>query len=656
MLYSEEKANHVIDFIQQLKHTKGKWAGKPFKLLSWETDLIRKTFGTLREDGTRQYRTVYVEIGKKNGKALAIDTPIPTPTGWSTMGELKIGDQVFDENGKICSVVACTDIMYGRPCYKVCFSDGSRIVADAKHLWQVNSYYPDYKKHLLSTEEIAENVKERAGYTHRIGNREITAVERTPTVPVKCIQVDSPSKLYLAGKSMVPTHNSELAAAIALYMLLADGEANAEVYVAACDRQQASIIFNTSVNFVEGNNVLSAVTKTVMSTKRIVYPKTGSFYQVLSSDVKSKSGLNVSCVILDEIWTYPNPDLAKMLTTGSGDAREQPLFIYLTTAGDKLRGYGWDMHCKAKDVLSGKRVDPTFLPIIYGLDEGDDWEDEKNWYKANPSMDHTIQIERVREHFLQAKQDPAEEALFKQLRLNMWLKQEIKWMPMDTWEDCAHPVDPEKLVGRECYAGLDLSSSIDITAFVLVFPPVPDDDKYYVLPYFWIPEENIDLRVRRDRVPYDIWERQGHLLTTTGNVIHYGFIEAFIEELNHNYNIKEIAFDRWGAVQMSQNLQGAGFTVVPFGQGFKDMSPPTKELMKLTLEKRIAHGGHPVLSWMMDNIHIQTDPAGNIKPDKAKSTEKIDGAVAMIMALDRCIRNEGKKETSVYDGRGLVTF
>jgi phage terminase large subunit-like protein len=222
---------------------------------------------------------------------------------------------------------------------------------------------------------------------------------------------------------------------------------------------------------------------------------------------------------------------------------------------------------------------------------------------------------------------------------------------MHHWEACSFDVDPEKLKGRECYGGLDLSSSIDITAFVLVFPPIPEDDKYYVLPFFWIPEENMKQRVRRDRVPYDIWAREGHLKTTEGNVIHYGFIEKFIEDLWKDYNIKEIAFDRWGAVQMTQNLEGAGFTVVPFGQGYKDMSPPTKELMKLVLEKRIAHGGHPVLSWMMDNIHIRTDPAGNIKPDKEKSTEKIDGAVAMIMALDRAIRNEGSK----YDPNEFTT-
>ena len=215
-------------------------------------------------------------------------------------------------------------------------------------------------------------------------------------------------------------------------------------------------------------------------------------------------------------------------------------------------------------------------------------------------------------------------------------------------------VSEDDLEGRVCYGGLDLSSTTDITAFVLVFPPEDENDKYIILPYFWIPEDNLDLRVRRDHVPYDVWERQGFLQTTEGNVVHYGYIEKLIESLGERFNIREIAFDRWGAVQMVQNLEGMGFTVVPFGQGFKDMSPPTKELMKLVLEQRIAHGGHPVLRWMMDNIFIRTDPAGNIKPDKEKSTEKIDGAVATIMALDRAIRCGNENVESVYDTRGLL--
>ena len=201
--------------------------------------------------------------------------------------------------------------------------------------------------------------------------------------------------------------------------------------------------------------------------------------------------------------------------------------------------------------------------------------------------------------------------------------------------------------------GLYLLMFLDVI-LVLVFPLVDEEDTYYVLPYFWIPEETLDLRVRRDHVPYDLWERQGVLMTTEGNVVHYGYIEKFIEQLGERFNIREIAFDRWGAVQMVQNLEGMGFTVVPFRQGFKDMSPPTKELMKLVLEGKLAHGGHPVLRWMMDNIFIRTDPAGNIKADKERSTEKIDGAIAAIMGLDRAIRCGNDTGESVYETRGLL--
>lgn len=270
------------------------------------------------------------------------------------------------------------------------------------------------------------------------------------------------------------------------------------------------------------------------------------------------------------------------------------------------------------------------------------------------SLGITVGIDKVKAACESAKQNPAEENSFRQLRLNQWVKQAVRWMPMAKWDACAFPVDDEALKGRVCYGGLDLSSTTDITAFVLVFPPEDGDGKYAILPFFWIPENNIDLRVRRDHVPYDLWEKQGYLLTTEGNVVHYGFIEQFVEKLGERYNICEIAFDRWGAVQMVQNLEGLGFTVVPFGQGFKDMSPPTKELMKLTLEQRIAHSGHPILRWMMDNIYIRTDPAGNIKPDKEKSTEKIDGAVATIMALDRAIRCGNDSSASVYDERGIL--
>ncbi|MBV1817161.1 terminase large subunit [Clostridium cochlearium] len=511
-MFDAVKAQRAVKFINNLKHTKGVWHGVPFDLLPWQDKIITDIFGTVKDNGFRQYNTAYVEIPKKNGK-------------------------------------------------------------------------------------------------------------------------------------------SEIAAAIALYLTCADNEWGAEVYGCAADRQQASIVFDVAVDMVDQCPALKKRIKPIISQKRLVYMPLGSFYQVLSSEAFSKHGLNVHGVIFDELHAQPNRELFDVMTKGSGDARMQPLFFLITTAGTDRNSICYEVHQKADDILRGKKHDATFYPVIYGIKDGEDWGLEENWYKANPSLGHTIPIEKVRDAFNSAKENPAEENIFRQLRLNQWVKQSVRWMPMDIWDKCSFEVNPEKLRGRECYGGLDLSSTNDITAFVLIFPPTPTDDKYYVLPFFWIPEENLKLRVRRDHVPYDIWKKQGFLKTTEGNVIHYGFIESFIEELGKKYNIKQIAFDRWGAVQMVQNLEGLGFTVVPFGQGYKDMSPPTKELMKVTLEKKIAHGGHPVLSWMMDNVYVRTDPAGNIKPDKEKSTEKIDGVVALIMALDRAVRKEMKE--NIYEKRGM---
>ncbi|PYG84799.1 phage terminase large subunit-like protein [Ruminiclostridium sufflavum DSM 19573] len=514
-MYDEEKAQRAINFINCLKHTKGQWKGVPFDLLPWQNKIICDVFGTVKNNGYRQYNTAYVEIPKKNGK-------------------------------------------------------------------------------------------------------------------------------------------SELAAGVALYMTCGDGEWGAEVYGCASDRQQASIVFDVAVDMVDQCPALKKRIKPIMSVKRLVYKPTNSFYQVLSAEAYTKHGLNVHAVVFDELHAQPNRDLFDVMTKGSGDARLQPLFFLITTAGTDRNSICYEQHQKAQDIIDGRKIDTTYYPVIYGIRDNDAWGDEKNWYKANPSLGHTIGIEKVRNAYLSAKENPAEENIFRQLRLNQWVKQSTRWMPMDKWDECAFKVNLEALRGRECYAGLDLSSTTDITAFVLVFPPITADEKYIVLPYFWIPHDNLKLRVRRDHVPYDIWKQQGFIKTTEGNVIHYGYIETFIEELGTKYNIKEIAFDRWGAVQMVQNLEGMGFTVIPFGQGYKDMSPSSKELMKLTLEKRIAHGGNPVLRWMMDNIYVKTDPAGNIKPDKEKSTERIDGAVALIMALDRAIRNENKG--SVYDERGILVL
>ena len=514
--YDKKKADRAVTFIENLCHTKGKWAGTPFWLLPWQEQLIRDIFGIVKPDGNRQFRTAFVEICKKVGK-------------------------------------------------------------------------------------------------------------------------------------------SELAAAVALYLLYADNEPSAEVYGAAADRQQASIVFDVAKQMVEMSPALMKRSKLMGATKRIVNYSNAGYYQVLSAEVGGKHGLSVSGLVFDEIHTQPNRQLYDVLTKGSSDARQNPLHFIITTAGNDRHSIAYELHTKAVDILEGRRVDPTFYPVVYGLKDDEDWEDEANWYKVNPSLGYTVDIERLRDAYREAKQNPADEITFKWLRCNMWVSSTVAWIPDAIYMRGNEPIDMDALAGRDCYAGLDLSSTGDITALVLIFPPRDEEEKYVLLPYFWIPEETIPRRVKANSVPYDIWEKQGYIMSTEGNVIHYDFIEKFIMDLSEKYHILEIAVDRWNATQMIQNLEGEGFTIVPFGQGFSSMSAPTKEFYRLLMEGRIIHGGNPVLRWMAGNVVIDTDPAGNIKVTKAKSKEKIDGIVAAIMALDRCIRQEGQSG-SVYDERGLLVF
>ena len=448
---------------------------------------------------------------------------------------------------------------------------------------------------------------------------------------------------------------SELAAAIALYLLYADNEPSAEVYGAAADRQQASIVFDVAKQMVEMSPALMKRSKLMAATKRIVNYGNAGYYQVLSAEVGGKHGFSVSGLVFDEIHTQPNRQLYDVLTKGSADARQNPLHFIITTAGNDRHSIAFELHTKAVDILEGRRVDPTFYPVVYGLKDDEDWEDEANWYKVNPSLGYTVDIERLRDAYREAKQNPADEITFKLLRMNMWVSSTTAWIPDAIYMRGNEPIDMDALEGRDCYAGLDLSSTGDITALVLMFPPRDMTEKYIVLPFFWVPEDTIPRRVKANSVPYDVWEKQGHILATEGNVIHYDFIEKFIYDLAEKYHILEIAVDRWNATQMIQNLEGEGFTIVPFGQGFSSMSAPTKEFYRLLMEGQIIHGGHPVLRWMAGNVVIDTDPAGNIKVTKAKSKEKIDGIVAAIMALDRCIRQEGQSG-SVYDERGLLVF
>lgn len=445
---------------------------------------------------------------------------------------------------------------------------------------------------------------------------------------------------------------SELAAAIALYLLYADHEPSAEVFSAAADRQQASIVYDVAKRMVEMTPGLDKRSKVMAATKRIVNYDNAGYYQVVSADVGGKHGFSISGLVFDEIHNQPNRRLWDVLTKGSGDARRQPLHVAITTAGTDRESICFELHTKALDLIAGRKIDPTFYPVVYSLPMDEDWTLEENWKKVNPSLGYTVPIERMREAFLQAKDNPAEQNVFRTLRLCQWVGSTVQWIPDHIFDLGNQPIDMDSLKGRECYAGLDLSSSGDITALVLMFPPRTETEKYICLPFFWVPEDTIPLREQRNGIPYGNWVAQGYMMATPGNVIDYAYIQNTIEDLSHQYHILEIAFDRWGSNMLVERLTEMGLTVVPFGQGYKDMSAPTKEFYEQLMKGNMVHGGNPVLKWMCGNVVVEQDPAGNIKTTKSKSKDKIDGVVAAIMALDRCIRHENGE--SIYDQRGLL--
>jgi phage terminase large subunit-like protein len=442
-----------------------------------------------------------------------------------------------------------------------------------------------------------------------------------------------------------------LAAAIALELTFADGEFGSEVYSAANDRDQAALVFNEAAAMVRQEPGLIKYAKVLDTTKRIIYYSRNSFYRAISAEAYTKWGYNAHGVIYDELHAAPDRELWDVLTTSTG-SRRQPLIVVITTAGYDRNSICWELHDYALKVKNGIIEDPTFLPVIYAADEEDDWQDEKVWHKANPALGDFRKIEEMRILATKAKEIPALEMTFRRLYLNQWVNSVERWMPIEKWDACKGEVDLEALKGKPCYAGLDLSSTIDLTALSLVFPK---DDSYDVLMRFWIPGDTAKEAERRDRVPYQAWAQQGLIKLTEGNVIDYDYIKEELKKLRESFDIKEIAYDRWGAAKLVQDLTEEGFTVVPFGQGYASMSPPTKELMNLVLGQKIKHNGDPILRWNVDNMVVRTDPAGNLKPDKEKATQKIDGCVAMIMAIDRATRHAEKKP-SVYEDRGVVSF
>lgn len=441
-----------------------------------------------------------------------------------------------------------------------------------------------------------------------------------------------------------------LAAGIALYLLFADDEPGAQVYSAAGDREQASLVFHAAKAMVEQSPPLLSLAE--LRHNSIVVPRMRSVYKAISAESYTKHGLSASGVIFDEVHVQPDRTLWDTLATSTG-ARRQPLIFAITTAGYDRNSLCWELHEHARQVRDQIIDDPTFLPVLYSADESDDWADPATWKKANPSLGATVSEDFLADECRLAQQTPAYEATFRRLYLCQWTRQETRWLPMQKWDACRTDIDPDELVGRQCYGGLDLSTTTDLSAFALVFPD--DEGGLDCLVWYWMPGDSMIERERRDRVPYGLWQRQGLIEATPGNVIDYEAIQTTISDLADRYDIQNIAYDPWNATSLVLRLQEQGMTMIPIRQGFASLSAPTKALEGLVLGGKLRHNGSPVLRWNVDSATVASDPAGNIKlvkPARDKSGNRIDGLAALVNAIDRATRAE--KEVSVYEERDMI--
>jgi len=505
--FSKEKANYCLKFFEFLKHSKGEWAGTPFRLEPWQKFILSVQFGWLQEDGLRRFRNAYTELPRKNGK---------------------------------------------------------------------------------STKS--------------------------------------------SGKG--------------LFLFVADGEPGAEVVTAATKRDQAKIIFEEAKRMVKASSFLSSRIHICRDNLSITH--TASKFEPLGADADTLDGLNLHGALIDELHAHKTRGVYDILDTATA-SRRQPMIDIITTAGYDRHSICYEIHDYCQKILEGIIENDAFFTFIASADPEDDWKEQETWAKANPNLGVSVKLDDIKSKAMKARELPGYENTFKRLHLNIWTEQSVRWLAMEEWDACEGVVEADDLQGCECWGGLDLSSTTDISAFSLVFKA---GNTIKTAGFYFVPEENARKRAERDRVPYDVWINQNYMVATPGNVVDYDFIRAQINKLGEIFRIREVAIDRWNATQLAVQLEQDGLKVTPFGQGFASMSAPTKELEKLILSRQFEHDGNPVLRWMASNVTVKTDPAGNIKPAKDVSTGRIDGIVSLIMAIG--VMNLAPEAPSfIYNQRGI---
>lgn len=463
----------------------------------------------------------------------------------------------------------------------------------------------------------------------------------------KCLRRYKTAFIFVARKN----GKTPLIAGLIDYVGFCDNEPGAQIYSAAGDKDQASLLYRHSSEMILANESLKSRSRIYRTYKSIEFYGGKGYYKALSADAHTKHGQNTHCVAVDELHVQKNRDLVDTLETSTA-SRLQPLIIHITTAGHDKETICYEKYIRACQVRDGILEDESFFPYICEAGKDDDWSSEETWKKANPNLGVSVSLDYLRSRCKEAKENPAYENTFKRLHLNMWTEQETRWITMDNWDRCKSVYAEDDLLGLECFGGLDLSSKTDLTAFALAFR---FESKLRLLVYFWMPEEKAALREKRDGVQYLTWARQGYITLTPGNTVDYGFIRKQIIDLSQKYKITDIRFDPWNAQQFCTELHDDdGFMMIEFRQGYKSYNEPCKEFERLMIAGDLEHNNNPVLNWMASNISVKIDQNQNVCPVKPddKGKTKTDGLIASLMATAGFMFSNSSE--SVYETRGMV--
>jgi len=852
LVFRKDKVQKVVDFIASLHHFTGKHAGKPFILEPWQLFIVANLYGFYwRSNGKRRYQNAYIEVARKNGKALEINTPIPTPNGWTTMGNISEGDTVYDEKGNPTKVIFTTPVMYDHKCFEIEFEDGEKVIADAEHQWSVKKHghnknlqifttaemFKHFKRHrkdkkgieylyrvpmndavqgvhqellidpyvlglwlgdgsshssrfsvgkkdipmydilknqgysfrirkdkscytidisspknekkqwrcfrdelryynlfknkhipsiylkaskeqrlallqglmdtdgyvsktgeceivqkskkvtdgfseLLSSLGIKHNVIERdvfcngksCGLVYRItffvdktfpcfrlerkyerlknnlhirmNFKSIINIVPVASVPVKCIQVDSPNSLYVFGKKYTVTHNTALVAALALYHLKEDGEWGSQILFTANSLDQSKIGFTMVNGFVHKLDPDEEIFKTRF--KDIHIEKTESFIKVLASDSSKLDGYNCSLGVVDEYHSAPDSKVRDVIRSSQG-MRENPMLLTITTAGFDKTLPCFDLRTVAAEIIAGHKIDDSFFAVIYTMDVNDDWQDPKNWIKSNPNLGVTVNKEFLEREVLQAKNNPSDEVGVKTKNFNVWCDSYSVWIPDDyiVKSTMKLPIEFFKNRPEPTFCGVDLAANVDLTAVAYLYV---EGQSYYFKVDYYIPKDTLgNNRVHADKDLYLEWAYQKYLKTTPGNVTDYDYITRDILYMNSLNAIDAVYYDKFNATQWAISATEEGLNIVGFSQTIGNFNQITREYERLMLNGRIFIDDNPITRYCLRNVELKADLHGNVKPNKGSEKRKIDGVIAMLQALAAKMDYDNNyKGTNIY--------